>query len=128
MGICCLFLDKNLIKGSKFCNGFGLNLKSELFLIRDKLQEQSNNEKAKYEEKNKAWLEAKKTFYANESEIDIDKYAHYRKMEQELEYHYKKNFKAYWDLISFEYFLMKYRYIKDHDAIESIFKKRCEFK
>ncbi len=76
---------KKVIKISKFCNGFGLSLKSELFLIRDKLQERSNNEKAKYEEKNKAWLEAKKTFYANPG--NMYNYAHCLKMDQELQEH-----------------------------------------
>ena|SRR2546429_7227643 len=106
MGICCLFLDKNLIKGSKFCNDFGLNLKSELFLIRDKLQEQSNNEKAKYEEKNKVTKQADKIFHADPG--NIDKYNNYRKMKQEFKYHDKKKFETYQtyrDLIDFEYFL-----------------------
>jgi len=44
-------------------------MREELFLIRDKLQEQSNDANAKRTEKFKACLEACKIFHANESEI-----------------------------------------------------------
>ena len=63
-------LKKSLItRISKFRFTFDLNMREELFLIRDKLQEQSNDANAKRTEKFKACLEACKIFHANESEI-----------------------------------------------------------
>ena len=115
---------RSLTKVSKFCNAFDLNLKSELFSIRDQLQKQSNDAKAKYTETNKATKQAGKIFHMDPG--DIDKYNNYRKMRQELKYYDKKNFQTFRNLVNYEYFLKKYRYIKDHDEIESINNKYDE--
>jgi hypothetical protein len=63
-------LKKSLItRIPKFRFTFDLNMREELFLIRNQLQEQNNGVNAKYAEKFKAWLEADEIIHVDVSEM-----------------------------------------------------------
>ena len=76
---------KSLIKVSKFLSAFNLNHISELFLIRDQLQDQWNGAKAEYAGKRKASKQAYKIFHMDPG--NKDKYNNYRETKQELKYY-----------------------------------------
>ena len=109
-------VKKSLItKLSKFRHTFDLDMRVELFSIRDQLQKQSDDVKAEYIEKINACVEARKIFPGHIR--NIDKCVHYRKLKRKLAGLGYKNFHACKRLADFEYYLSMYGYSEDPDEV-----------
>ena len=108
-------------KLSKFRLTFDLDMRVELFSIRDQLQKKSDDAKAEHMEKLNACAEACKIFRMDPR--NIDKHVHYRKLNQEFTGVGDKNFHAYKRLVDFEYYLLMCGYITDPDEVDDIFNK-----
>ncbi|CAJ0894081.1 8362_t:CDS:1 [Entrophospora sp. SA101] len=115
---------QSLIKVTKFQLAFNINLRTELFIIRNQLKVQYKAIKAKCAVAEKNYLEANELFYADPG--NVDKYA----LARRLEFKHAKldDYKSYVhrDLINFEYFLVRYNYIVNPDEINCIYDK-CIF-
>jgi len=115
---------QSLIDVTKFRITFNIDLRTELLIIRNQLKVQCKATKAKCADAEKNYLEANELFYADPG--SIDKYALCQRLKLE---HIKLDddkFNAIGDLLSFEYFLVRYNYIVNQDEINRIYHK-CNF-
>lgn len=104
---------KSLIKVTQFRLAFNIVLRTELLAIRNQLEVQHKVAEAKNTNGENNLLKAQKEFRADPG--NIDKYSLYRSLEWEAEHLDFIHYSAYKELVNFEYFLMRYNYIVDHD-------------
>jgi hypothetical protein len=104
---------QSVIKVTKFRLAFNIDLRTELLAIRNKLEVQLKVAEAKYTDGENNLLKAQKEFRADP--WNIGKYSLYRLLEREGRELYFNEQSAYKELANFEYFLVQYNYIVDHD-------------
>jgi hypothetical protein len=112
---------KSLIRVTKFRLTFNIDLRMELFTIRNKLEVQYKVMEAKHADGKNNLLKAQKELRADPG--NIDKYSLYRRLDWEVEKLDFNEYVAYKELANFEYFLVQYNYIVDHDEINHIYHK-----
>jgi hypothetical protein len=110
-------INKSVRSVNKFRRVFGLNLRVELFAIRNQLKEQKKTAEAKCDNVQKNYIEAYKLFCADPG--SIEKYALHRRLEQEYSQLADDKYNTRRDLLNFEYYLLFFGYIEDLDEFDN---------
>ena len=119
-------VHKSISNAEIFFRSFELDIKAELFVIRDRLQNQEKITKAKFIEKRRACLEAFRLF--DDDHGNSEKYANHQKMQREFVHIDNDKFNACKELVNFENFLVFFRFISDPDEAEIILDKCTSFR
>src|SRR6185295_13986405 len=96
-------INKSVRSVNKFRRVFGLNLRVELFAIRNRLKEQEKTAKAKSDNVQKNFSEAYELFCADPE--STEKYNLFRRLEQEDSQLAEDKYNTRRDLLNFEYYL-----------------------
>jgi len=111
----------SIAKAKKFRDTFQLNIRAELLIIRDQLQDKKTSTAVAYKEKNQACVESIKLFRADPG--NIVNYANYRKLDTECKLIQHNRFNLHRELVNFEYYLLRMNIITDPDEFDIILDK-----
>jgi hypothetical protein len=108
----------SIAKAKKFRDTFQLDIRAELLIIKDQLQDKYTSMAVAYKEKNQACVESHELFRVDPG--NIVNYANYRKLDRERMLIQHNRFNLHRELVNFEYYLFRVNIITDLDEIDII--------